>query len=106
MLHTELLQRQLNEQARSTKQHFNELPSHIMTLLDDMAFGIAQKENMQPIDVKQTMVENINKLHESDIKYLIEQLGLLMHKSVNENEKIDDKVVDSSFVSFLIRLYY
>jgi C4-dicarboxylate-specific signal transduction histidine kinase len=106
MLHTELLQRQLDEQAQIGKQHFNELPPHIMTLLDDMAFGIAQKENMQPIDVKQTMVENINRLHESDIQYLIEQLGLLMHKSANENEKIDDKVVDSSFISFLIRLYY
>ncbi len=71
-----------------------------------MAFGIAQKEGLVPFDVKQTMVKNINKLTQSEVQYLEEQLSLLINKSVHQGETIDDKVVDKEFISFLIRLYY
>jgi len=79
---------------------------HIITTLDDMAFGIAQKERLEPFDVKQTMVANINKLAPKDVEYLQTQLMLLIDKSVNQGETIDDTNVDKDFVSFLIRLYY
>ena len=71
-----------------------------------MAFGIAQKENLDSFDVKQKLVENINKLSSSDVQYLINQMDNLIHKSVQENETIDDNNVEKDFVSFLIRLYY
>lgn len=77
-----------------------------MTTLDDMAFGISQQENEDSYIVKQRMVANINKLAPADVDYLIEQLGILIDKSLNQNETIDDKNVDKDFISFLIKLYY
>lgn len=71
-----------------------------------MAFGIAQKEELDSYEVKQTLVANINKLAAADIEYLINQMGMLIEKSVQDNEEISDKNVDKDFVSFLIRLYY
>ncbi|MEA2017224.1 MAG: hypothetical protein U9N59_02140 [Campylobacterota bacterium] len=71
-----------------------------------MAFGISQKENMDAYDVKQTLVANINKLSPHDLAYLVDQMSILINKSVHENEEISDKNVDKDFVSFLIRLYY
>ena len=79
---------------------------HIITTLDDMAFGIAQQEALEPFDVKQKMVANINKLAPQDVEYLQEQLMLLINKSVHDGETIDDTNVDKDFISFLIRLYY
>lgn len=77
-----------------------------MTTLDDMAFGISQQENEDSYIVKQRMVANINKLAPKDVDYLIEQMSILIDKSLNQNETIDDKNVDKDFISFLIRLYY
>jgi len=71
-----------------------------------MAFGIAQKEEVDSYGVKQKLVTNINKLSPHDIEYLISQMEMLIQKSSEENETIDDKVVDKNFISFLIRLYY
>lgn len=71
-----------------------------------MAFGIAQKEGLNSFDVKQKLVTNINKLSPQDIQYLTTQMEMLIHKSAQENETIDDKSVDKDFITFLIRLYY
>ncbi|MGB3751263.1 MAG: hypothetical protein WA945_06810 [Arcobacteraceae bacterium] len=79
---------------------------HIITTLDSMAFGIAQKEELDSYEVKQKLVENINKLSTEDFDYLQSQMEMLVQKSVQESEEIDDKNVEKSFVSFLIRLYY
>jgi len=88
------------------KPAFGTLPSHIITTLDGMAFGIAQKENLDSFEVKQKMVSNINKLAPADIEYLKTQMSILVDKSVHNNETIDDNNVDKDFISFLIRLYY
>lgn len=71
-----------------------------------MAFGIAQKEELDSYEVKQKLVININKLSSHDVKYLEEQMDKLIHKSVHDNETIDDNNVEKDFVTFLIRLYY
>ncbi|MDC0933124.1 hypothetical protein OAR97_04685 [Arcobacteraceae bacterium] len=71
-----------------------------------MAFGIAQKEGLDSYEVKKKLVENINKLSSEDVKYLALEMDNLIHKSVQENETIDDNNVEKDFVSFLIRLYY
>ena len=106
MLHQQLLQQQLQQQASSNKSNFNELPPHIVSTLDNMAFGIAQKENLDSFDVKQKLVSNINFLSSSDVSYLVEQMSVLIDKSVNQNETLDDKTVEKNFITFLIRLYY
>ena len=92
--------------SQSTVSAFNNLPPHIISTLDNMAFGIAQKENTNAFDIKQKLVANINKLSQTDLDYLITQISILIEKSVHENEEINDKNVDKNFVSFLIRLYY
>jgi len=104
MLHEQLLRQQLASQ--STEPNFNTLPSHIMTTLDNMAFGIAQKEGLDSFEIKQKLVVNINKLSDADMKYLIDQMSMLIEKSAQDNETISDKNVEKSFVSFLIRLFY
>jgi hypothetical protein len=104
LLHQQLLQQQLSSQ--SNKSSFNELPPHIISTLDNMAFGIAQKENLDSFDVKQKLVANINKLAPSDIDYLVTQMSILIDKSVNNEETINDTNVEKDFISFLIRLYY
>jgi len=71
-----------------------------------MAFGIAQKEELDAYDVKQRFVSNVNKLPDTEVKYLEEQMSILIEKSVHENETITDKNVDKEFISFLIRLFY
>jgi hypothetical protein len=107
VLHEQLLQQQLAaaEQATSTPV-FNTLPPHIITTLDNVAFGIAKKEGVDSLVVKQRFVENVNNLTELDVQYLVEQLTILIEKSVHHNETIDDKTVEKDFVSFLIRLFY
>lgn len=104
MLHEQLLQQQLASQKK--EPIFNTLPINIMTTLDNMAFGIAQKEELEPFEVKQKLVENVNKLTGADVKYLIDQMSILIEKSTYENEAITDKNVEKEFVSFLIRLFY
>ena len=104
MLHQQLLQQQLASQEN--KSQYNELPHYIMTTLDNMAYGIAQKEGLDSFDVKQKLVLNINKLTPQNIDYLINELGKLIDKSVHQDEEINDKNVEKDFVTFLIRLYY
>ena len=104
MLHEKLLQQQLASQ--STEPNFNTLPSHIMTTLDNMAFGIAQKEGLDSFEIKQKLVTNINKLSDADMKYLVDQMSMLIEKSAQDNETISDKNVEKAFISFLIRLFY
>ena len=104
MLHEQLLRQQLASQ--STEPNFNTLPSHIMTTLDNMAFGIAQKEGLDSFEIKQKLVTNINKLSDADMKYLVDQMSMLIEKSAQENETISDKNVEKAFISFLIRLFY
>jgi len=105
MLHEQLLQQQLAA-SQNSEPNFNTLPSHIMTTLDNMAFGIAQKEELDSYEVKQNLVSNINKLGSADMQYLIDQISMLIEKSVQENEPISDKNVEKEFISFLIRLFY
>ena len=71
-----------------------------------MAFGIAQKENLDAFVVKQRMVSKLNMLPEEKIYYLLENMGILIKKSVHDNETIDDKNVSQEFITFLISLYY
>lgn len=104
ILHEQLLQQQLASQ--SAKNNYDEIPIHIVGTLDDMAFGISQKEGLDSFEVKQKLVENVNKLSPADLNYLVEQMSILIDKSVNQNETIDDKTVQKDFISFLIRLYY
>jgi hypothetical protein len=71
-----------------------------------MAYGIAQKENLEPFMVKQRMVSKLNMLPEDKVVYLLENMAILIQKSVQDNETIDDKSVTKEFISFLISLYY
>jgi len=71
-----------------------------------MAFGIAQKEELEAYEVKQKLVTNVNKLAPQDLEYLKSQMELLIHRSVQEDEEINDNNVEKDFISFLIRLYY
>lgn len=105
ILHNKLLQQQIAaEQERVSI--YNSLPVDIRGTLDDMAFGIAQKENLEPFKVKQKMVNKVNMLHEERAIYLVENLAILIEKSTQQNEEISDKNVQKDFVTFLINLYY
>ncbi|MEA3315696.1 MAG: hypothetical protein U9Q30_07580 [Campylobacterota bacterium] len=102
MLHQQLLQQQLvSEQNKSI---FNGLPTHIISTLDNISYGIATKEKLDSFEVKQKLVNNINRLLDKDVEYLIEQLSLLIDKS--DNEDITEENVERDFISFLIKLYY
>jgi len=105
MLHQQLLQQQLASQ-NSSQTNYNSLPPHIISTLDNMAFGISQKEDIDAFSIKQKLVQNIDKLMPKDLEYLQEQMGILINKSVHDNEEISDKNVDKNFITFLIRLYY
>jgi hypothetical protein len=82
------------------------LPVDIRTTLDDMAYGIAMKENLEPFIIKQRMVSKLNMLHEDKAHYLIENMAILIHKSTQESEEISDKNVSKEFISFMISLFY
>jgi len=71
-----------------------------------MAYGISVKEDLDSYEVKQTMVKNIDRLSPQDMEYLIEQMSILIDKSVHNEESIDENSVERDFISFLIRLYY
>ncbi|MEA3354417.1 MAG: hypothetical protein U9Q33_11430 [Campylobacterota bacterium] len=71
-----------------------------------MAYGISLKEEMDSYTVKQKLVANVNKLSPKDLEYLVEQLSILIDRSVHQEESIGEDNVDRDFISFLIRLYY
>jgi len=77
-----------------------------MGTLDEMAYGISVKENIDAFIIKQRLVSKVNMLNENDAHYLISQLAILIDKSLNQGEDIDDKNVDKDFVTFLLRLFY
>ncbi len=105
ILHQQLLQQQLlNQQALNAV--YDSLPVDIMSTLDNMAYGIAIKENLDPMSVKTKMVNNINKLPQKEAEYLVSNMAILIHKSVNDGESIDDQNTEKNFISFLIRLFY
>ena len=74
--------------------------------LDDMAFGIAQHEGLDSMEVKNKMVNNINKLTQERAEFLVASMTVLIDKSVNKGETIDDQNTQKEFISFLISLYY
>lgn len=74
--------------------------------LDDMAYGISQKENIDSFAVKQRMVSKVNMLHENDAYFLVSQMEILINISINQEEEINDKNVNKDFVTFLLRLFY
>ena len=71
-----------------------------------MAYGIAQKEDLDTSDVQSLMVKNINRLSQKDAEYLVGNMAILIDKSVQQNETIDDTNTQRDFISFLIKLYY
>jgi len=77
-----------------------------MGTLDEMAYGISVKENIDAFIIKQRLVSKVNMLNENDAQYLVSQLAILIDKSLNKGEDIDDKNVDKNFVTFLLRLFY
>jgi len=82
------------------------MPVDIRGTLDDMSFGISQKENIDAFIIKQRLVSKINMLAEQDAHYLVSQMAILIDKSLNQGEEINDKNVDKDFVTFLLRLFY
>lgn len=104
ILHEKLLQQQLSNTPRES--NYDTIPIHIVTTLDEMSYGIGIKESLDTYSVKQKMVENINRLSPMDLDYLIQQMSILIDKSVNNHESIDENNVDKNFINFLIRLYY
>ena len=77
-----------------------------MGTLDEMAYGISVKENIDAFIIKQRLVSKVNMLPQKESHYLVEQLAILIDKSLNQGEDIDDKNVDKNFVTFLLRLFY
>jgi len=71
-----------------------------------MAYGISVKEGVEAFAVKQRMVSKINMLREEKAIYLVENMAILIEKSTQNEETIDDKNVSKEFLSFLIDLYY
>jgi hypothetical protein len=71
-----------------------------------MAHGISIKEGLKSLDIKNKMVKNINNLSQEKAKYLVSNLAILIDKSINNNETIDDSNTNKEFISFLIQLYY
>lgn len=105
ILHSHFLQQQIALE-RDRNSIYNSLPVDIRTTLDDMAYGIAMKENLEPFIIKQRMVSKLNMLHEDKAHYLIENMAILIHKSTQESEEISDKNVSKEFISFMISLFY
>ena len=71
-----------------------------------MAYGIATKENLEPFIVKQRMVSKLNIIPQEELTFLLENMAILIQKSVHDGEMIDDKNVSKDFISFLIGLFY
>ena len=64
------------------------------------------KEDLDPMTVKTKMVNNINKLPQKEAEYLVGNMAILIDKSTQQQQTIDDKNTQKEFISFLIRLYY
>ena len=71
-----------------------------------MAYAISVKENIDAFIIKQRLVSKINMLPEKEAHFMVSQLAILIDKSLNQGETIDDKNVDKNFVTFLLRLFY
>ncbi len=71
-----------------------------------MAYGISVKEGLDSFMVKQKMVSKINMLSDEQAIYLVENMAILIHKSLHDEEEITDKNVTKEFLTFLINLYY
>ncbi len=82
------------------------MPVDIRSTLDEMAYGISVKEGLESFAVKQRMVSKVNMLREEKALYLVENMAILIDKSTQNEESIDDKNVTKEFVTFLIELYY
>ncbi len=100
-----MLQQQLSSQ-QATSTHYDALPEDIVSTLDNMAFGIAQKENLDAMTVKNNLVRNINKLTDNQAEFLVASMAILIDKSTQQNITIDDTNTQREFISFLITLYY
>ncbi len=86
--------------------HYDSLPPELRGTLDSMALGIATKEELDVMIVKEKMVKNINKLTSERAEFLVGSMTILIHKSTQDEEKIDDTNTQKEFISFLISLYY
>ena len=86
--------------------HYDFLPPELRGTLDSMALGIATKEELDVMIVKEKMVKNINKLTSERAEFLVGSMTILIHKSTQDEEKIDDTNTQKEFISFLISLYY
>jgi len=86
--------------------HYDSLPPERRGTLDSMALGIATKEELDVMIVKEKMVKNINKLTSERAEFLVGSMTILIHKSTQDEEKIDDTNTQKEFISFLISLYY
>ncbi|MCK5109932.1 MAG: hypothetical protein KAQ94_00305 [Arcobacteraceae bacterium] len=91
---------------QSLNNIYDSLPLDIVGTLDNMAHGIAIKERLDPMDVKTKMVTNINKLTQNKAEFLVASMSILIDRSTQHNETIDDKNTKKEFISFLISLYY
>jgi hypothetical protein len=105
ILHQQLLNQQLQAQAKLNAV-YNSLPVDIRSVLDDMAYGISVQENIDSMTIKTKMVNNINKLPQQRAEYLVSNMAILIDKSLNQGEAIDDKNTQKEFISFLISLYF
>jgi len=105
ILHNQLLQQQLASQA-NLNANYESIPVDIQGTLDDMAFGIAQQEGLDSMDVKNKLISNINKLTQERAEFLVGSMAILIDKSLNNNEAIDDTNTQKEFITFLISLYY
>ena len=71
-----------------------------------MAYKLAIKDGLDTMEVKTKMVNNINKLSQDRALFLVENMAILIDKSTQQGEKIDDKNTQRDFITFLISLYY
>ena len=99
------INKQIN-QLQEMDSIYNTLPIDIRTTLDTMALGIAKKEHLDVMQVKNTMVNKINQLNKEEVFYLITNMSDLIQKSTQQDQIINDKTVSKDFISFLIRLYF
>jgi len=71
-----------------------------------MAYGLSVQENVDSMTIKTKMVNNINRLPQQRAEYLVSNMAMLIDKSLNQGEVIDDKNTQKEFISFLISLYF
>ena len=103
-----MLEKQLQMQTKTQNKPsaYNMLPADIRSVLDDIAFGLSIKENKPVMELKNNLVNSLNKLNIEELNYLVEHLNELIYRSVQKNETIDQNNTDANFISFLTRLYF